>query len=65
MTMPVVEANPTVRVGMDEQRHIKNLVILFAESVGRAVPGEDATGRDKRHSTTTWPPASFESTTGK
>jgi serine/threonine protein kinase len=29
---------------MDEQRHIKNLVILFAESVARAVPGEDAAG---------------------
>jgi serine/threonine protein kinase/class 3 adenylate cyclase len=53
MTMPVVEANPTVRVGMDEQRHAQNLVILFAESVGRPVPGEadnrDAAGEPKGH----------------
>ena len=40
MTMSIVDCEPTIRAGMDEQRHTINLVILFAESIGSAVPGD-------------------------
>ncbi len=51
MTMPVAEANPTVRSAANEQQHTKNLVILFAESVsaaaaaGTALRGDRGAGR--------------------
>src|ERR1700683_4771653 len=43
MTMPVAETNPTVRAAANEQRHTKNLIILFAESVSAAATGGDST----------------------